>query len=206
MRRELGEARGVHLFDGGNALKNRLGVENVKIGVGGGAGDRVGRVRVSVKESACAVGPGKGIVDALGGECSRERKKSAGKALGEAHKIRKNSGAVAGKHPPGAAKSGQNFVRDEQDIVCGGEAADARKKLFWMNDHSARALQQRLDDDCGTLVAAFGDHAFEVPNTFDLAGRACEAHRTMGEFGRMNAQNWKAKRIESRGEWRIVAH
>jgi len=33
MRRELGEAGGVHLFDGGNALKNRLGVENVKIGV-----------------------------------------------------------------------------------------------------------------------------------------------------------------------------
>src|SRR5467141_848212 len=51
MRRELGEARGVHLFDGGNALENRLGVENVKIGVGGGAGDRVGRVRVSVKKA-----------------------------------------------------------------------------------------------------------------------------------------------------------
>jgi hypothetical protein len=206
MRRELGEARGVHLFDGGNALKNRLGVENVKIGVGGGAGDRVGRVRVSVKESACAVGPGKGIVDAFGRECSRERKKSAGKALGDAHKIRKNSGAVAGKHPPGAAKSGQNFVRDEQDIVRGGEAPDARKKLFRMNDHAARALQQRLDDDCGNLVAAFGEQTFEFSKTFDLAGRAREAHWTMRAIGRMNAQNWKAKRIESRGEWRIVAH
>jgi len=26
------------------------------------------------------------------------------------------------------------------------------RKLFRMNDHAARALQQRLDDDCGNLV------------------------------------------------------
>src|SRR6266853_664658 len=104
MRRELGEARGVYLFDCCNALKNRLGFENVKIGVGGGAGDRIGRVGVSVKESASAVGPGKGIVDVVGRQRSRERKKSAGQALGDTHEIGHDSGALASKHSPGPAK------------------------------------------------------------------------------------------------------
>jgi hypothetical protein len=81
MCRELGETRCMNSFNCGNAFKDRLAIENMKIGVGCGAGDRVGRVGVSVKESAGAIGPGKGIVDAVCRECSRERKKSAGQAL-----------------------------------------------------------------------------------------------------------------------------
>ncbi len=88
----------------------------------------------------------------------------------------------------------------------GGEAADTGKKLFRVNDHAACALEKWLDDDGGNFVAAFGEQLFEFSKAFDMADRACEAYGTMRAIGRMTAQNWKAKRIESRGEWRIIAH
>src|SRR6266849_10683802 len=75
-----------------------------------------------------------------------------------------------------------------------------------MNDHAPRAWEQWLNEDCRNFVAAFVNQAFEFSKAFDLAGRACEAHRTMRAVGGMHAQNREAKRFERRGEWRIVAH
>ena len=72
----------MHAFNCGNAVEDWLGVENLKIGIGCGAGDRIGRVRVPVEKSARAITAGEGIVDAAGRDRGGEGKESAGEALG----------------------------------------------------------------------------------------------------------------------------
>ena len=144
-------------------------------------------------------------MDAVSRQRSRERKKSAGQAFGDTHEIWRDPSALASKHSPGPAKASQDFVGDEQHIVGGGEVADAREKLFGMNDHAARALKQRLHDDGGNFVAAFGKHAFEFFQTFNVASRAFEVHRAMRAGSRVRPQDRQAKRVKCRGKGRIVA-
>ena len=90
-----------------------------------------------------------------------QREKSAGQPFGDAHQIGNYGGSLAGKHAARSSKAGKNFVCDQQYIVSSGQAADSGKKFFGMNDHPARALQQRLDNNSGNFVAAFGEHVFE---------------------------------------------
>src|ERR1700716_2438463 len=104
MPRKTGKPRGVHSFDCGNAVKNRLGIENVKIGIRGRAGNWISRIGMPMKENPPAVISSKSIVDAIGCECGRQRQESSGQTLGDAHEIRDYTSELASKHPRGAAQ------------------------------------------------------------------------------------------------------
>jgi len=108
------------------------------------------------------------------------------------------------------ARSGQKPVRTSSamssNVVGGSELADAREKLFGMNDHAARALKQRLHDDGGNFRGHVRQGGVqELSKAFDMAGRAREAHGTMRAVGGVRAQDWKSNRFKRRGERRIVA-
>ena len=75
-----------------------------------------------------------------------------------------------------------------------------------MNDHSARALQQRLDDDGGDFMPVLGKQLLQFVQALDVAGRAREADRAVRAIRRVGAQHRNAPGIERRGEGRIVAH
>ncbi len=110
-----------------------------------------------MEKRARAIAAHERIVNAIGGNRRGERKKSAGQSLGDAHQIGNHARAFASEHAAGAPKAGEDFVGNQQDIVSGGQAAHSGKKFLGMNDHSARALKQRLDNHGGDFMAVFGE-------------------------------------------------
>ena len=56
----------------------------------------------------------------------------------------------------GAAEAGENLVEDQQQLVAVGGRAQALQHRRLVEQHAARALHQRLDDDAGDLVRACG--------------------------------------------------
>ena len=206
MRGERGQASRVDFFNCGNPLEDRLALENAERRIRRGAGDWIGGVGVPVEERARAIAARECVVNAIGRKRRGQWQKSAGQSLGDAHQIGNDCGSFAGEHSARSAEAGEDFVRNQQHIVSGGQAADSGKKFLGMNDHPARALKQRLDNHGGDFIALLGKQALQFVQAFDLAGCAREADRAVRAVGRMRAQDRNSQGIERRGEWRIVAH
>jgi len=142
-----------------------------------------------VEERARAIAACKCIVNAIGRKRRGQRQKSAGQSFGDTHQVGRHPGSFAGEHTARAPKACENFVCNQQHIVSGGKTSDAGKKFFGMNNHSTCALQERLDNHGGNLIAMFGKQDLQLIQAFDVAGRASEADRTVRAVSRMSAQD-----------------
>ncbi len=58
-----------------------------------------------------------------------------------------------------------------KNIVSGRQAADSGQKFLGMNDHSSRALKQRLDNHSSNFIATLGKQALQLVKAFDVANR-----------------------------------
>src|SRR5208337_471646 len=96
--------------------------------------------------------------------------------FGKAHEIGDDIGEFAGKHFPGAAEPGEHFVGNQEHVVTRAQRSDLLQKLHGVNDHSTHALQERLNNDGGDLVAALGQQILQLLHTLDVAGLALQSH------------------------------
>ncbi len=122
-------------------VEDRLVVEDLQIGVGGSTGQRVPSVGMAVIKSVQAILAAECRGHAIGAECDAHGHESAGDALGDAHNVGRDVGQIAGKHFSGAAKTSEDFIRNQQDVILGTERTDLLQKFDRVNDHAARALQ-----------------------------------------------------------------
>src|SRR5689334_6711948 len=90
-----------------------------------------------------------GVEDFLSRECRGQREITAGDPLGDAHQIRLHVFVFAGEHLAGAAEADGDFVADEQGAAAIAQLANAAEEAGWLDDHSGRALDNRLDANGG---------------------------------------------------------
>ena len=134
-------------------LEHALALEEVERREAGGAGQRIPRVRVAVKEcELLLIFAEEGRVDLLGRQGRGERQIAAGDALGEAQEIGRDRLLLAREHRPGAAEAGRDLVADEEHVVLGAELARGAQEAGRLQQHAGGALHQRLDDERGELV------------------------------------------------------
>ena len=105
-----------------------------------------------VKKRPAAIGAAKRVVNAPGANRRAHRQEAAGQPFRQAHDVRHHAGQLARKHAPAAAEAGQHLIGDQQHVIFAAEPPHALQKFHRMHDHSARALQQRLDDQRGDLA------------------------------------------------------
>src|SRR5580704_10405581 len=74
-----------------------------------------------------------------------------------------------------------------------------------MNDHAARALKKRLDDDGSDLVTAFRQELFELLRALDVTRLALQANGTTIAVGGVHAMDGIAHGAKRFGEGRFVA-
>src|SRR5258708_7482846 len=175
---ELRKSLGMNFGNAANSIENGFIIENLKIRVGGGAGQRVPGVGMPVIEGMQAIFAAKSGFDTVGAQRNAHGQKAACDALGHAHDVGRNIRQIAGKHFSCTAEPGKNFVGDKKNVVLRAESANFLQELNRVNDHAARALKQGLDDDGGDFVGAFGQQVFQLLDAFDVAGFALQADGT----------------------------
>ncbi len=80
------------------------------------------------------------------------------KRLADGDDVGNDAGLLAGEHGSGASEAGEDLVEDQQQIVAVGEFAQAAQHGRVVEQHAARALHQRLDDDAGDLAGMALEH------------------------------------------------
>ena len=79
---------------------------------------------------------------------------------------------------PGAAEAGGDLVADQQDAVRVAQLAHRAQVAVGLHQHPRRALDERLDDHRGDLVAVLGEDA--ARRSVDVAGRGRSASNSSG--------------------------
>ena len=97
------------------ALHEVFFLDDLNMGVRGGAGGRMAGKGVNVVESC--PGLSNGFSDLLGCNRGADGQIAPGETLGDGHNVRGNAPVLTGEHPSGAAEAGLDFVEDEQDAV-----------------------------------------------------------------------------------------
>src|SRR5215831_13623128 len=69
----------------------------------------------------------------------------------------------AGKHAPGSAEPGEDFVSDHQDAIGVAKFPDSSQKLRGPHDHSASALEHRFDNYCSDTFRTLRKDVFQAP-------------------------------------------
>mmetsp|Transcript_6064 Transcript_6064/g.24216 ORF Transcript_6064/g.24216 Transcript_6064/m.24216 type:complete len:373 (+) Transcript_6064:1199-2317(+) len=136
------------LHAGGAGQQVAVGV-GVQRGQAGGAGQRVGRVGVAVKELDQVLGPGhEGVVDLLLREDRAHRHAAVGDALGHGHQVGRDAEGLRAERVAGAAEAGDDLIEDQQDAVLVADLAQPLQIALRRNQHAGGA-GHRLDDDGG---------------------------------------------------------
>ena len=144
------------------AQQRVLGIEDVEAGDRRRAGERVAREGMAVEEAAAVlVLAGEAGVHALGRQRGGERQVAAGQPLAEAEEVRGDALLLAGEHRPGAPEPGCDLVADQQHVVDVAQLAHPAQEAGRLNADSRRALDQRLDDHRGDLLAVQLEQALE---------------------------------------------
>ena len=115
-------------------------------------------------------------------------------------------GVFAREHPAGPSESGEDFVRNHQHAVAVAQLPDAVEKLARPHDHPARALEHRLDEHRGDLVAAGLQPGLEVAEAVDSARLAPEVHRAAVAVRRVHAVDGEEQGGKRLREDRVFAH
>ena len=151
----VGECPAQALDLGRQGLENPVALEQIERGEGRRAAERVAGEGVTVKEGPAVAGPGAEelIVDPLGGQGRGERRVAAGQSLGQAQEIGRDVLLGAGEQRTGAAEAGRHLVGDEQDVVLAAEGRGPGQVARRVDEHAGGALDQRLQDEGGDLVA-----------------------------------------------------
>ena len=137
------------------------GLEEVEAGVGGGAGQRVGHVGRAVHQGrAGVVGPER-LEHPAAGDGRRERQGAAGQRLGEGDDVGRHARAGTGEQVAGAAEADEDLIEDQQQVVLVGQPAQGAQHFVGMEQHAARALDARLDDDRGDLAGLLAHQGVE---------------------------------------------
>ena len=77
---------------------------------------------------------------------------------------------VAGKHLPGSAKTGGNFISDHQNIIPVAQFPNPLQKSGRVNDHPSGTLNKRLNDKPGNQAFIWiGDADFSTPGQLRYA-------------------------------------
>ncbi len=134
------------------------------------------------------------------------RQEAAGDSLGNTHNVRRNVGQVARKHFSRPPESGQNFIRDQKNIVLRAQRANLLKKFDRMNDHAARTLQQRFNNNRRDFVRSLSQKMFQLLNAFDVAGFALQTNRTAVAIRRMHPMHQIPHGLKGLREGRFIAH
>ncbi len=93
-------------------------LEELEVGEGRRAAERVAGVGVAVVEGSLLLGRRRGRHRRLvGRQRRRQRQIAAGQPLGEAEKIGRDVFLLAGEHRPGAAEADRHLVGDQQHVV-----------------------------------------------------------------------------------------
>ena len=203
---QVREAFGVDSRDRCDAVKHRFVLENLQAGVCRGAGQGVSGVGMAVVEGVQSILAAECRFHAI---CAKRRAhghKSAREAFRQTHQVWDNICQSAGKHLAGTTESGENLVRNEENIVFRAHRAYLLQKLHGMHNHPASALQQRFNDHRGDLFASFGQQSLQLLNALDVAAFTPQSHRAAVAVGRMHAVHGVAHGAKRRRERRLVAH
>ncbi len=91
--------------------------------------------------------------DRVRAERRREGQVAAGEGLADAHDVWSDTGVVGGEELAGPAETGRDLVEDQHQVVGVGNLAEHVQTLWWVDVHPPGALEDRLADDRGQLVA-----------------------------------------------------
>ena len=137
----------------------------------------------------------------LGRQRRRERQVAAGEPLAEAEEVGADALLLAGEHRAGAPKAGCDLVGDQKDAVRLGELANTPQKAGRLDTDARCALDERLDDHRGDLVAVEVEEALEPARVAGVDAVGLEEQRAEGAVEGVDAANrHRADRVA------VVAH
>ena len=159
------------------------------------AAEWVACIRVAVeKRPAFAVFAQKGVEDLTGGQRGGHGQVSARDALAQAEYVRRDAFFLAGEHGAGAAEAGGDFIGDEQDVVRSAEVGNPLQIAFRMNQHPARALDERFNNEGGNAVRLSSQDIFDRTQTALVARLFAGTERTAIRMGRRRVQRREEER------------
>ncbi len=158
-----------------------------------------------MEKGAAAIGGVEALVHLRRANRGGHGQEAAGQSFGQAHDVGHYRGAIAGKHGSAAAKASQDFVGDEQDIVFRAELPDALQELRGVHNHSARALEQRLNNQRRDFVVIGREQAFERFDAIDIAGGTDLSYGAAKTIRGRGAQHRESQLFKSRNEGRVCA-
>ena len=154
------------------------------------------------------------LVDALGGQRRRERHVAAGQALAEAEEVGSDALLLAREHRPRSPEARRDLVADQQRAVAVAGLAHRAQIAGRLDAHPRRALDERLDDHGGDLLAVAVEGPLELGG---VAGRhvvGAEEERLVGGVEEVDAADrGRAERVavvgvaqaDERGAARVLA-
>ena len=137
----------------GGLLDQVLALEQLQGGQASGTGDRVRRVSVAVGELDHVLRRRllhEGVVDLTAGDHRTQRDGAVGDLLGDVHQIRGHTEELRAAPLAHAAKAGDHFVENQQDVVLRTDLAQALQVAHRRHDGTGRA-GHRLDDHRGDV-------------------------------------------------------
>src|SRR5579859_7658886 len=137
---ESRQMRGMACRNGANSGENIFALKNLQVGGGGGASERITRVRMAMKETSSFAD--ELALDSAGANGCTHGENASSDSFGKTHEIGNHACQFAGKHRAAASEAGQDLICDQQDIVFQCDLANASQELHRMNYHAARALQE----------------------------------------------------------------
>ncbi|RYP50280.1 hypothetical protein DL770_011107 [Monosporascus sp. CRB-9-2] len=152
MRRALDRMRGCfeRRRQRTRALEQPFATIQVQRGHRRGRGQRVGRIRIAVEQlnRAWRAGIDDGVVHRLAHGHGAHRHGGVVDALGHRQQVRRHAKELGRRCRAQAAKTGDDFIEDQQDAVLVAQRAQTLQVALGRHQH-ARGTRQRLDDDGG---------------------------------------------------------
>ncbi len=94
----------------------------------------------------------KGFENVGAGDGGGQRKRAAGESLAETQDVRRDPRLFAGEKRSRPPEADENLVRDQQHAMARTSLGDAAQGFGRKKFHSARALDQRLDQNGGDIL------------------------------------------------------
>src|SRR5260370_5493457 len=109
------------------------------------------------------------LMNGIGANGCSQGKIASCDSFGKAHHVGNYARQFTGKHSAAASEAGQDLVRDQQHIVFGCEFTNTLQELYRMNNHPARSLQDRFDNNGGHLVSSLSQQLFQRVGALNVA-------------------------------------
>ena len=136
-------------------------LEEVHARVGCRAGKRVAHVGGPVLQGVARVAVQESLEHGLAGDRGGEWKGAAGERFSQDDDVGDDMRFLEGEPRAGPEEAGGDLVEHEERAVLVARLAHTAERLGVMEAHSARALDERLDDDAGHVVGSRGHRLLE---------------------------------------------